>query len=116
VYLRMLAKPFAVVHSSWCNQYPVLREDAQREDEGAGAMARAADTPEQLLTAIQWIVPGRSSDYEAALQLLRMRRDFTEEQWIYALDPRRPRSMFQKLASRLRLVNDRLDRAPAVKT
>jgi hypothetical protein len=102
MYMRMPTIPLAVVHATWCSRYPLLRDDEQREDEGACAMARAASAPEQLLTALQWIVPGRSSDCEAALQLLRLRQDFTIAQWDYALDQRRPPSLFQKLAVRLR--------------
>jgi hypothetical protein len=100
MYARTPMRPFSVLETRYISLYPFVRDD-DRNDRAVIHLIEGAGTVQQLLAAIQWIVPGGASDIAACLQLLRLRDEFTRDDWRSALDPRRPGSHFTHLAQRL---------------
>jgi hypothetical protein len=101
MYARVPVRPFSVLETTYISRYPYVRDDAELNDRAVIPMIEAVGTVQQLLAAIQWIVPGGVSDVEACLRLLRLRDELTREDWRSALDPHRPSSNFTQLARRL---------------
>jgi hypothetical protein len=82
--------------------YPYIRDHDNRNAKAISKLIDAASTPQELLCAVIWILPGGPSDVQACMGLLRLRETMGDADWKAALDPRRPSSLFTRLAHKLK--------------
>jgi hypothetical protein len=101
VYLSNPVHAYGILQSRFVDAYPYIRDNVDKNNKAACTLIEGASTPQELLSAIIWILPGGPSDVQACLRLLRLRDDMTAADWKAALHPRRPDSLFTRLVRKL---------------